>query len=314
MKPFTLAEEFRQEIRDISVTQPTDGAQITAENQRKGLETEALQDRTSWWRIIDKRPLSSDEEVAFEEVNQEVSAATMRLDNVRRLTTPSSRIIAHTLYAPPLGLAPSHSSLTNARWVRDWALLELHARKHTTNLLDLRNQVSLRPVINFEEVRNSFRLAGLDTIPRSAGVMKLAGVIPEEEILSSADTLVVGKYGATTGLTYGVSNNAMSLRREPQGLVFEPVEEWCVFGLPSEHGRPDAFSRPGDSGSAVWDAKTGRIGGLLIGGRGVKDEVTGHIVDWTYVTPMERLLHDIKSSGFNVSIPVDEHGSEPEAK
>lgn len=226
--------------------------------------------------------------------------------------------MGHVAYAPPLDVAytPPLDATSPAvgEWLADWAIVALDPTMHTRDLAKLSNYVSVHLTHDARDgVKKSFEADGLGSyVPER--VLSLQGIIPEEEIRTCKDykSLLVAKYGATTGLTYGISNNLMSLVHGKFGEREATVQEWAVIGIrdldPEAIRSRIDFSAPGDSGSCVFDARNGRIGGQLHSGRewdflpGDPGHVVGP-VDVTYVTPIERLLEDIERRGFTVSLP-----------
>jgi hypothetical protein len=152
-------------------------------------------------------------------------------------------------------------------------------------------------------------------------ILKLGGIISEEDMRNPGELLVVMKRGKTSGLTVGHANNVVSFSRHygdagPNGVS----KEWAIlardgasaaFSLEEKHGI--AFSGRGDSGAAVVDG-CGRIGGMITGGMGrniVKRDAYGRIVDSepadvgagvdiTYATPLSFILQRMKQAGFAI--------------
>jgi hypothetical protein len=102
--------------------------------------------------------------------------------------------------------------------------------------------------------------------------------------------LIVAKNGPMSGLTWGRASEVESVKRTD----FEELSrEWCVVELVGHQ----PFSAKGDSGSIVFDLN-GRIGGMMTSGAGLNDRL-----DTTYVTPMVRLLSDIREQ-FKIPIHI----------
>lgn len=223
----------------------------------------------------------------------------------------SSRPMGHVAYAPPHDVALVTTSTTQ-EWLVDWAIVALDPTMHVRDLTMLSNEVCLNLLkVDRDIVEERFKAEGLGGVPK--GVMSLKGIVPEQEIQARKDdkAFLVAKWGATIGLTYGISNNLVSLVHHQFGEREATVEEWAIIGtcdldLKSARSRID-FCAPGDSGSVVFDPRSGRIGGQLHAGRVWSDRGnSGHVVgsvDVTYVTPIERLLKDIEGRGFTVSLP-----------
>ncbi|KAI9166364.1 hypothetical protein HJFPF1_02464 [Paramyrothecium foliicola] len=226
------------------------------------------------------------------------------------ITSPTSRAIGHILFAPPY-------ELVDGRWWRDWALIELHQDRHAARLFgpgtNIENRVWLEPTETHKMFHSAMsKEKKLRTeVPTPIGdindTMALSHeIIPEAQLrhpstLNAMDdaVLIVGKYGANTSLTFGFGNQVKSLVRRPGGRNRDYTsEEWCVVGGRRESGaRREDFSVPGDSGSVIWDMNQ-RIGGMITAGVGARSGI-----EVTYATPMELLLEDIRSFGFNVEIP-----------
>lgn len=97
--------------------------------------------------------------------------------------------------------------------------------------------------------------------------------------------LVVVKRRSQTGVTVGVVNSIMSVRRAAGDRPGASLEI-CVLGKGNE-----PFSDDGDSGSTIVDW-TGRIVGVLTGGAGRR--APGR--DVTYATPWEWLLPRVQKA------------------
>lgn len=190
--------------------------------------------------------------------------------------------------------------------MRDWALIELHPNKHQLDLDSLTNTVNIQST-GLEKIKQA-RVESPDIkiriIPdKVSHAVKLDGVITEHEIRypktsnrEDDPTIMVALYGRSSQLSVGFANSVQSLIRTPyEGFKIES-SEWCILGHRPNGGPRDVFSKPGDSGSCVWDVG-GRIGGILTSG--TKGKVNGAL-DTSYVTPIEWLLKDIQSYGFNV--------------
>jgi hypothetical protein len=91
------------------------------------------------------------------------------------------------------------------------------------------------------------------------GVM-LKGVMSPDR-MRQRQSVEVAKRGAATGLTFGVTNEIKAVVRCMDGIDRVVCWEWIVIA----HGGADPFSKPGDSGSCVFDMN-GQVVGLLTGG------------------------------------------------
>lgn len=250
-------------------------------------------------------PLNDLEQCELRRVSHEISHIEPIVTQLRLLPRP----VGHVAFAPPLEVV----ALTpTSNWPVDWAIVALDPTMHRTDLSTLSNSVSVQLSNDVRDtVLASFREDDLgDDLP--TGVMPLRGIISEEEIWSCHDykDLVVAKYGATTGLTYGVSNNFLSFTHQETSQSVKIIEEWSVIGMrdltPGAARTRIDFSAPGDSGSCVWDARNGRIGGQLRAGAVWESLAGGHVVgpvDVTYITPIARILADMNRHGLTVSTP-----------
>ena len=96
------------------------------------------------------------------------------------------------------------------------------------------------------------------------------------------DHRVVGKYGSSTELTWGVSHEIQSIGRIGKGFI--------LHGVVVTLDKRNVFSQQGDSGSAIFDLD-GQVGGILYAGSGSYYEA----LDLTYITPMEWIIKDIEA-------------------
>lgn len=288
-------DEYRHEPDEQSIIQPTDDKLRTMDD----FWGQTL--RTAWdkYQKHDQRPVNELQQLARICAKQTCEIAVDMLKLIERLKYPSSRIMAHTLYAPPMDV-----SLTPSPWFRDWALLELHPERHTTDIQELQNTVSLESVDeNVWEHASNLSVADLAVCRMGTGrTRSLKDIVPESDIWGTTDHTVkwVAKFGGATGATVGRPNPAKSFCREVVSGRPCIVEEWCILAPQGSGSNQIDFCRAGDSGSIVIDSVSSRIGGLLTGGGGIQGQ---SLVDVTYVTPFERLLRDIRESGFDVSLP-----------
>ncbi|KAL7907898.1 hypothetical protein GGI35DRAFT_486864 [Trichoderma velutinum] len=224
---------------------------------------------------------------------------------------PSSRVFGQLLFSPELTCIadPTHGS----KWLRDWALIQLSPKHHQASFNSIENKVyvgTLRELLDlFRKGRRGLKGLGAYGPPIVDGCFELQKeVVPMEEILNPAQTslffkdpgLLVGKYGAKGGLTLGLGNTLMSLVRYtamPEGITGSISEEWAILPIENDGDLPQAaFSAKGDSGSCVWDTER-RPAGIIVAGAGQNGRN-----DITYAQPLERLLADIKTCGFEVCL------------
>jgi hypothetical protein len=231
---------------------------------------------------------------------------------MKQYADPSSRVIGHLLYASAYMTCSSDSG---ARWLRDWALIELHPSRHQASMSSISNKV-FTGVLNTESFKERMKdcQRGWQGIRASTPdiddyTFQLKNVvIPTSELFKppqvayysdEEDAILVAKYGAMTGLTVGLGSTLKSLtRRTGEGDIIS--EEWCIISAASVKDRDQSFSDKGDSGSCIWDLD-GRVAGLLTAGCCSQDmSVVG--IDITYAQPVERLLADIQAQGYDVSL------------
>ncbi|KAF4999194.1 hypothetical protein FGRMN_2653 [Fusarium graminum] len=217
------------------------------------------------------------------------------------------RTIGHVLFSPRSEVVCSNTT-SGANHLRDWALVELHQNRHETPFSEQKNKVSAGHYI----ARRTCQSLGIDfgaenfTTSRRGHNTTLAitlanTTMPEAEVkenqsgMLSGHPMVVAKFGATSKFTTGITNNVTSVVRTVQDTTSFYSDELCILGI--KHGRQprDAFSKRGDSGSCIFDT-TGRIVGMLTSGK----QVGGENSDTTYATPIEWLLQDIHSFGYEV--------------
>ncbi|KAL7787604.1 hypothetical protein V8C43DRAFT_323961 [Trichoderma afarasin] len=226
--------------------------------------------------------------------------------------SPSSRVFGQVLFAP--ALAVTSDSARGTGWLRDWALIELSPKSHQSSFLSIKNKVYLEGQCEFKNLvdRSKGRLLGR-AIPTLVSIVD--GCIELEKTEVSVDeildpevskyfdepAMVVAKYGPSSGLTLGVGSTLVSLVRYsidiPDGTEKAISEEWPIVPTEKNNWHPQApFSTKGDSGSCVWDLRR-RPAGILTSGASAKE-----FNDVTYAQPLERLLKDIRSCGFEVSL------------
>ena len=310
-----ITEEFRQETSKVQVPiiQPTDDWQklrnwevnVTIGERRRQIDSLNQEIKT----LHLKEHEADDLEALVKkvrEITEEVREATEELEQIGVLDNPATRIIGHTLYAPPMKPAGSDPSNIQSDWMRDWALLELDSTKHARKLSELSNEgvlfhkypAKIDLPLSTDRLSDGLRGASIEGKPLAT--MPLRGVVPETEIWARQPQpgLLVGSFSASTGLSYGLSNNVKSLRRHLAGESEHILEEWAILHLPrlghEIHPFNPVFLNKSDRGACIFDANTGRVAGML---------TSNPVQNVAYATPMERLLRDIRDSGFNVSIP-----------
>ena len=119
-----------------------------------------------------------------------------------------------------------------------------------------------------------------------------------------------------------VSADVFSLfnQRQHRG---EPSIDYIVTNTCRALDRDPLFSRPGDSGSWVFDPQ-GRVVGVMIGraeGPVIRREVLGATLHelraetWQYIVPIRSIFRDIERvTGCKVSLELTEEGEEEEGR
>ncbi|KAL7781939.1 hypothetical protein V8C37DRAFT_398062 [Trichoderma ceciliae] len=221
----------------------------------------------------------------------------------------SSRVFGQLLYSPELACI---STENGANWLRDWALIELLPNHHQAQMSSLKNKAFVVSIQHFSSLLHKNRRGwkGLPpprplVVDRHVELQRV--VVPMEEIYNPTHiaeytdepALLVAKYGARGGLTFGLGNTLKSVVRHtesPFGDREYISEEWAIVDCGGATDRMAAFSTPGDSGSCIWDMEQ-RPAGILMAGNGING-----LNDVTYAQPLERLLADIRAQGFEVSV------------
>lgn len=268
-----------------------------------------LEKRKRYWQqrtTLNPRP-SRDDRMSADEwraVKANWDAISVKLKDTQRdiekleeLSDPDTRIIGHVVISPYLSFRPKHDQDCSKA---DYALIRLSQAKHQTALNSLENRLHVGNK-SHEDAASLFKNTGLQ-VPRGIGKSSLLkGKIPEAELFRERSRpLLVGKCGNGSNLTFGYSNEVKSLRRYGDYYPGLYGEEWCVIGIGG------SFAKEGDSGAVVWEAgdetEHRRVGGLITSGSGSNKTES----DVTYVTPLERLINDIKEYGHRVSLIGEE--------
>ncbi|KAL7908189.1 hypothetical protein GGI35DRAFT_469939 [Trichoderma velutinum] len=315
--------------RHVMIDSKTEGTQ---EYQKSQPFKEVIQvDQSSYERHLRYIEEESKSDVEFEDESSgggQTSAAVSPVDlddnavvlgrAMKSFRNASSRVFGRLLYSLEFTVILDESEST---WLKDWALIELLPNSHQAALSSIQNIVYLgtQSSINYCMRRNGEhyeRLSDLQYSSITNGELKLQRVaVPMKEIFNSPETenalesgLLVGKYGAMGRLSLGLGNTLKSVVRHIEtsegGRETELIgEEWAIISTTMEHDRywednirQECFASDGDSGSCIWDMQ-GRPAGILTAGSGFQQGSASHI---TYVQPLERLLMDIRSDGFDV--------------
>lgn len=226
-----------------------------------------------------------------------------------RYKTPASRVFGHLLYSPEL--ACTSDNMNGAKWLRDWALIELLPSHHQAQLSSLKNNVLFESLHSFLKIVRKAKIrprVDVLSLIGGSGIQLERTVVPMEELFTPPDdagdaddadnkALLVVKYDAMDGLTFGLGNTLKSVVRHT-GIGGREIigEEWCITSATPADEHQIAFSLEGDSGSCIWDTER-RVAGILMAGCGING-----VNDVTYAQPLEGLLADIRSHGFDVSL------------
>lgn len=223
--------------------------------------------------------------------------------------------VGHVLFAQNIISTPASPALD---WVRDYALVEMwtgvHPREPINRLpisfIELENR--LTKCYRKNELRNDPLGSFWEQSDEVNAILSAQIVVPEDEIKTFQNLkkkeknkdeaqMIVGKFGAATGLTFGTVNKVKSVTRLPT-VIGRVMVTWeiCVVGPVHEpginKGIPTCFSIAGDSGSAVWDLK-GRVLGLLAS----RLEQEG-VPDTSYITSLDRIIRDLEAEGAKVTL------------
>ena len=237
----------------------------------------------------------------LEETTEAISAISEFYTNVSKdWRKREDRILGHVVLSPPISFSVGEEGFTE-----DWAVIEvddskLNLTNFVGNVIDLGITIPIYDFITW--------MSPHPTNPPSFDyphdrLLKLSGTISDEEIwkpsLKALDhdndpCIMVIKCGNTTGLTIGRLNTIRSFTKvyfndQPDHMSKE------VVVLPRNY-ESNAFSEPGDSGSAVVDGK-GRLAGLLTGGAGDTEAF-----DCTYVTSANFILKRMLEYGLEANL------------
>jgi len=211
-----------------------------------------------------------------------------------------NRILGYVVLSPPIGLGVGEEGFTE-----DWAVIKVDNSKiDSTNFVG--NVIDLGTTIPIDEFTtwmfphpanpSSFKYPG-------NRLLKFSGTISDGEMWKpSPKTLdhnndpciMVIKRGNASGLTVGCLNTIRSFTR----VYFkdQPSQMSKEVAVLPRNSKSGAFSRPGDSGSAVVDGK-GRLAGLLTGGAGVTE-----VSDCTYLTSIDFILKRMLEHGLKANL------------
>ncbi|RPA93055.1 hypothetical protein L873DRAFT_1847409 [Choiromyces venosus 120613-1] len=204
--------------------------------------------------------------------------------------SPDRRVLGHVIYSPPIVFG-----FGTEQYTQDFAVIEIDPSKIDStnfegNVIDLGTKI--QPDVFTRMMYPNLRNAHIFEYPKDR-LLRLKGTIPDKDMrhppaLDQNDEpcLMVIKHGNATGLTVGLANDIRScVRNYHEGDTTHFSMEWAILPLDNNSG---AFSKRGDSGAVVADGG-GRIGGIITGGAGWRDES-----DITYVSSINSIMESIK--------------------
>ncbi len=212
------------------------------------------------------------------EASEAIGALETLLANVSRdWTQRENRFLGHVVLSPPIGF-----NVGEEGFMEDWAVVEIDDAKVDStnfvgNVIDPGTTVPMNEFIDrmYQHPSNphSFNYPG-------NRLLKFYNTIPDEETWKPSEGVVdhnndpcimVMKRGYASDLTIGCLNSIRSFTR----FYFkgQPGQMSKAVAILPRNSNSGAFSKPGDSGSAVVDGK-GRLAGLLTGGSGACSYVT----------------------------------------
>jgi hypothetical protein len=211
-----------------------------------------------------------------------------------------NRILGYVFLSPPIGQGVGEEEFTE-----DWAVIEIdNSKVDSTNFVG--NVIDLGTTIPIDEFTAwmfphptnppSFKYPGNRLLKFSSTISDKEMWNPDPKTLdhNNDPCIMVIKRGYASDLTVGRLNTIRSFTRVYfKGQPGRMSREVAVLPRNSKSG---AFSRPGDSGSAVVDGK-GRFAGLLTGGAGVTD-----VSDCTYLTSINFLLKRMLEYGIKANL------------
>ncbi|KAK2051171.1 hypothetical protein LY76DRAFT_676741 [Colletotrichum caudatum] len=237
-------------------------------------------------------------------VNQQLQAqqqAQSRIQEIR-LHFASPRRLGHVEWVQKYHVGENETLM-------DWGLVLMDPHSHEVDLTDLRNR---NVGVDIQEPDMMERFTLMPPVPAAEiehliKPPRMHGVLEADQ---PAPSLLVVKRGRTTGVTFGVLNQAKSVLRTPSGNGLQTFtsREFCVIAEKSPIDPRLTFSGKGDSGACVFDLQ-GRVVGMVTSGIG-RDEIMAGTNDYgldqacdvTYVTPMDYILADMSKCGLEVDI------------
>lgn len=221
-------------------------------------------------------------------------------DAITPFNAASSRVFGQLLHSPEL-----NTTATEAQWLRDWALIELLPGSHQSPLSLIKNKVDIGSVVDFLTALFGRKRVVMDMKAEYGCQTMQSSVVPIDQIFKSDctaedESIMVIKYGLRGTFTLGLGNTLKSIVRhsEAPGGVKQESEAWGIVSVvPARVCLQEPFSIAGDSGACVWDMER-RPAGMITAGSGSSEQV----YDITYAQPLEGILDDMNSCGYDVSL------------
>jgi hypothetical protein len=174
------------------------------------------------------------------------------MNGIKEIADKDQRIIGHLAFHPKFEI-----SVRTPGYLKDWALIELDEGKFPNGI---ENKVYITPAEGKPKPLRAHDFLSLH-LPDKTNGQRMADK-------ADAATYMVGKRGATTGLTFGTQSAIEAVVRIPnQGNGH--FYAWEMLIVPSN--RASVFTKKGDSGSSIFDYE-GRIVGLVTGSNIVKPD------------------------------------------
>lgn len=164
------------------------------------------------------------------------------IDLCNNISHKKDRHIGHLAFHPKMELSSERPG-----YLTDWGLIELDLGKFNSGP-DNKVFIGTEPNdigISESDLDNGFLSLHLE---------------PEDGLDSR--TFCVGKRGSRTGLTYGVMSSIEAVVRRPTYMTHHFA--WEILIVPFGDNDDRVFSKPGDSGSSIFDA-SGKVIGLVTG-------------------------------------------------
>ncbi|KAI1437607.1 hypothetical protein GGR50DRAFT_49204 [Xylaria sp. CBS 124048] len=203
-----------------------------------------------------------------------------------------SRVVGHVAAMAPFEASPKG-------FFRDWALISLDTSKLSDDRGGFSNKIYVTEVgysnlmkgLPFYEHQAQDMVHFINSKADKSGFIWLHSNTPSTA--SVCKSVGVGKRGATSGLTFGATNEIKAIVRH--GKQSSVGREYVIVGV--EPWVP--FSEHGDSGAVVFDTE-GAIIAIISAGYADGNTTSGQFeeiqknTDLTFATPIEAVLEDIR--------------------